>query len=355
MSFWTDIFTLETWAQAKLRGHRITGFPPATSGPGGYSQKTFVKVNVGDFLLCYCKKPAARWVGALRVVSSVYTSTEPVWGLDPSGMPRFPARFDVEPLVALDPSVGVPGEDAAEKLECLARYGGNWWAFLQRSLNRVPDEDGVLMLELLQMDRAPRPITPGPRDRRAALSNDISLLDVRAATPDSTESPDEEEYQPTRLHTEIQGKLRDIGFREGFDVWVADRGVRYQDSMLGEGCLQDLPVVAPERTRSVMRNIDVIWFRSGTGIPDRMFEVENSTSVYSGLLRFNDVMIDYPLDKAFIVGGDDKTERKFQREIRRRTFEKSGLSLVTKYLSYDAVRDLWSSYRQLGGGSASWG
>jgi type II restriction enzyme len=158
-----------------------------------------------------------------------------------------------------------------------------------------------------------------------------------------------------RVHTEIQGKLRDIGVHEGFDVWVADRGIPYADGLLGEGCLTDLPVVAPERTRVAMRNIDVIWFRSGTGIPDRLYEIENSTTVYSGLLRFNDVMIDYPLERTFIVGGDDRTRRKFEREIQRRTFEKSGLSLVTKYLDYEAIRGLWRSYRSLGSGSSSWG
>ena len=31
-----------------------------------------------------------------------------------------------------------------------------------------------------------------------------------------------------RTHTEIQGKLRDIGLLEGFDVWVADRGTRVE-------------------------------------------------------------------------------------------------------------------------------
>jgi len=64
-------------------------------------------------------------------------------------------------------------------------------------------------------------------------------------------------------------------------------------------------------------------------------------------------MIDYPLERVFIVGGDDKTQRKFEREIRRRTFEKSGLSQVTRYLSYEAVRELLASYQQLGRGSDS--
>lgn len=353
MAFWTDVFTLETWAQARARGYKVSGFPAPTPGAGGYSNRTFSKVSEGDVLLCYCKKPAARWVGALRVMSPMYTSEEPIWGLDSIGNARFPARYDVEPITALDPAFALDGNEAAGKLECLAKYGDNWWAFLQRSLNSVPDDDGVLMLELLSKERELRPIVAAGR-RTSATATEPSLLDSRAEVPDSELGLVEPEEAVTRVHTEIQGKLRDIGFHEGFDVWIADRGVAYRDGVLGDGCLSDLPLVAPERTRVVMRNIDVIWFRSGTGIPDRLFEVENSTTVYSGLLRCNDVMIDYPLEHAFIVGSDDRTQRKFEREIQRRTFEKSGLSRVTRYLSYSAVRELWTSYQQLGGGSESW-
>jgi hypothetical protein len=354
MAYWTDVFTLETWAQAKLRGYRVTGFPPPTPGPGGYSDKGFAKVSPGDILLCYCKKPAARWVGALRVLGSAYQSDEPVWGIDREGRPRFPTRFNVEPIVALEPTLGLDGAEAAGKLECLAKYGANWWAFLQRSLNSVPDEDGALMLELLQKERPPASFSKA-RASRSDGSSDESLLDARAVpAPQAEEIPIESDSVP-RAHTEIQGRLRDIGLHEGFDVWVADRGIAYREGLMGDDCLTELPLVAPERTRVAMRNIDVIWFRSGTGIPDRLYEVENSTTVYSGLLRFNDVMIDYPLERAFIVGGDERTQRKFEREIQRRTFEKSGLSRVTRYLDYEAIRELWSNYQQLGRGSSTWG
>jgi type II restriction enzyme len=352
MAYWTDIFTLETWAQARLRGFSVTGFPEPTPGPGGYGPGSFSKVGEGDVLLCYCKKPAARWVGALRVTSPMFISDQPVWGLTAEGRARFPARFHVEPLVTLEPAKGLDGNEAAGKLPCLSKYGSNWWAFLQRSLNSVPDEDGALLLDLLRRDRPASAID----SRQPARPTDGSLLDALATRPDEDQaSPEVGGDAAPRVHTEIQGKLRDIGVHEGFDVWVADRGIPYADGLLGEGCLTDLPVVAPERTRVAMRNIDVIWFRSGTGIPDRLYEIENSTTVYSGLLRFNDVMIDYPLERTFIVGGDDRTRRKFEREIQRRTFEKSGLSLVTKYLDYEAIRGLWRSYRSLGSGSSSWG
>jgi hypothetical protein len=104
-----------------------------------------------------------------------------------------------------------------------------------------------------------------------------------------------------------------------------------------------------------MRGIDVIWFRKGAGHPIRFFEIEHSTQVYSGLLRFNDVMIDFPIPEAFIVGDGERTKAKFEREISRRTFEDSGLKDVTRFLFYEQVRQTWMKYQELGEGSRGWG
>ena len=103
------------------------------------------------------------------------------------------------------------------------------------------------------------------------------------------------------------------------------------------------------------RHEAVIWFRRGAGHPVRFFEIEHSTTVYSGLLRFNDVMIDFPVPQAFVVGDGDKTQRKFEREIARRTFEHSGLIDVTQFLHYAQVRETWEKYRGIGEGSRQWG
>ena len=93
----------------------------------------------------------------------------------------------------------------------------------------------------------------------------------------------------------------------------------------------------------------------GAGHPVRFFEIEHSTTAYSGLLRFNDVMIDFPITEAFIVGDGDKTQRKFEREIARRTFEHSGLVAVSRFLLYEQVRQTWLLYRTVGSGSKAWG
>ena len=356
ISYWSDIFTLETWAQAAARNFSVSGFPPPTAGKGGYSIGMFDRVEVGDVFLCYCKAPASRWVGALRVAGRAYESSEPVWGLTAEGMVRFPWRFDVEPIITLDPLRGIPGSDVALEVGFLRRLK-QWGTFLQRSLNRIPDEDGERLISLLHEPRHETRISGSSSRRRRVHAPEPTLLDAQAlplrleAAPPPEEGPDAE----PRVHTEIQAKLRDIGMYEGYDVWVADRGVEWNGAPLGDGCLRDLPVMASESTRRVMRRIDVIWFRQGAGHPERFFEIENSTSVYSGLLRFNDVMIDFPIPDAFVVGDGERTFAKFEREIARRTFEHSGLRDVTQYLFYDQVRDTWKRFQAIGAGSKEWG
>lgn len=89
MAFWTDIFTLETWAQAGSRGYTVTGFPAPTSGRGGYGARQFERVAIGDVLLCYCKSPAPRWVGALLVAGPVFR------GMNLSGDLQTRAKRDI--------------------------------------------------------------------------------------------------------------------------------------------------------------------------------------------------------------------------------------------------------------------
>lgn len=360
MAYWTDIFTLETWAQAQQHGFTVTGFPPPTKSKGGYSTRMFERVEPGDVFLCYCKGPAMRWVGALRVTGEVFRSDEPVWGLDETGSVRYPWRFPAEPVIVLDPDRGLPGAEAAAQLPFLAKLK-QWGTYLQRSLNSVPEQDGDRLMEMLRQPRESMPITVPkrrrPRAERPAHAPEPGPLEAQALPLQLAAVAAEPEEAPSesRVHTEIQAKLRDIGIFEGFDVWVADRGLDWQGAPLGTGCLTDLPLVAAERTRDVMKNIDVIWFRRGTGHPVRFFEIEHSTSVYSGLLRFNDVIVDFPITEAFIVGDGDKTQRKFEREIARRTFEHSGLIDITRFLLYEQVRQTWQRYQSVGAGSRAWG
>ena len=169
----------------------------------------FARVHPGDVLLCYCKGPATRWVGALKVTGPVFVSDEPIWGLAEDGSVRFPWRFPVEPIVALDPARGIPGTDVASQLGFLRRLAKKWGVYLQRSLNAVPEDDGEQLVDMLRQPRADLPITVGrPRARpRATDAPERGPLEARAVPlqliPGEDQASDDDLPEP-RVHSEIQ-------------------------------------------------------------------------------------------------------------------------------------------------------
>lgn len=163
------------------------------------------------------------------------------------------------------------------------------------------------------------------------------------------EPPPEEELAPEQTddcHLHNQYLLVKIGRMRNCDVWVAanDRGKSYRGENLSDLTLKELPHFAGPTVRRIARSIDVVWFKKNSAQPLAFFEIEHSTSIYSGLLRLNDVKIDYPILQAFIVGPEDRKSL-FERQIERRTFAYSELSDVCRFLSYEDVSKLWKSYR----------
>lgn len=149
-------------------------------------------------------------------------------------------------------------------------------------------------------------------------------------------------------HLRNQYLLVKIGRMRGYDVWVAanDRGKSYQGENFSDLTLDELPHFAGPTVLRIARSIDVIWFKKHTAQPVCFFEIEHSTAIYSGLLRLNDVKIDYPIPQAFIVGPKERKEL-FERQLERRTFKHSELVDVCQFLNYEDVKKLWGSYKEI--------
>lgn len=162
--------------------------------------------------------------------------------------------------------------------------------------------------------------------------------------PEETPSPE----QADDYHLRNQYLLVKIGRVRNYDVWVAanDRGKSYQGENLSDLTLDELPHFAGPTVRRIARSIDVIWFKKHTAQPVCFFEIEHSTAIYSGLLRLNDVKIDYPIPQAFVVGPKER-KKLFERQIERRTFMYSELSDVCQFLNYEDVNKLWKSYEEI--------
>jgi len=137
-------------------------------------------------------------------------------------------------------------------------------------------------------------------------------------------------------HVRMQWKLARLGIKAGERVWVpvgdqAKLRKTYEfnsfDPEFAAGI--DLP-------HSYIENIDVVWkqeFRIGAA-----YEIENSTSIYSGLLRFADLNILAPntLYPMFVVAPNERKNR-LREQLRRPTFKRLELDKKVRFLSYEEI------------------
>ncbi|MBJ7882613.1 hypothetical protein [Gelidibacter salicanalis] len=94
------------------------------------------------------------------------------------------------------------------------------------------------------------------------------------------------------LHSEMQYHLLKIGNQLGYDVISAsnDRSKCHQGNNFSFLSLSKFPALSPNKeTQKTIELIDVVWFEKDTNNPICAFEVEKSTSIYSGILRLTDL------------------------------------------------------------------
>lgn len=125
-------------------------------------------------------------------------------------------------------------------------------------------------------------------------------------------------------HSEVQWRLLDLGARMGLSVWapMADRGRCSQDGRrLSEvpALLKTLPLQFDAATTKTIQNIDVLWLEKNAIVAG--FEIEHTTSIYSGLLRMSDLLTMQPnIAIALYLVAPDERFAKFAREVARPTF-----------------------------------
>ncbi|SMF03364.1 type II restriction endonuclease [Pseudogulbenkiania subflava] len=137
-------------------------------------------------------------------------------------------------------------------------------------------------------------------------------------------------------HTRMQAWLRDMGHALGFDVWIAanDRTRRCDDGLLADGCLDQLPGDLAAVGDSV-RLIDVIWLDKQAKCAVAAFEVEHSTSIYSGIVRMLDLALGTQPGvgtKLFLVAPDGRQDEVRQQLTRPAFSRVSELDIL--YLPY---------------------
>lgn len=137
-------------------------------------------------------------------------------------------------------------------------------------------------------------------------------------------------------HTQVQHVLIRIGRALGYDVFVArnDRHRVCHGDDFSALTLPALPALnLPPDVRQTVELIDVIWFAKGTGELVCAFEVEQSTSIYSGILRMKDLALSLPVHGGhFYLVAPESREREVVAQMVRPALYSEAKSFQLGYL-----------------------
>ena len=184
-------------------------------------------------------------------------------------------------------------------------------------------------------ERYPTPPRDDDDAARRAWQADLARVRAEASKADKALAAAQE---GDRTHTGVQGWLRDLGHALGYDVWIAanDRSRPHGGGRLGDGCLEALPAsIEASAGADAIRLIDVLWLEGSVGAVAAAFEVEHSTSIYSGIVRLLDLALGTDGDAArglFLVAPDDR-EDEVRAQLARPAFSRVS-DLRVRYLPY---------------------
>lgn len=147
----------------------------------------------------------------------------------------------------------------------------------------------------------------------------------------------EEDRAEENEHLKIQHMLTTVGRSLGYAVHVAtnDRGRSYEGECLATLTVEKLPDLGlAEETTQTIALIDVLWLRPGSNKVVCAFEVEKSTSIYSGILRLVDLAksVGDPTLHFYLVAPNAR-EKEIQAQLRRPAFGDLG-SLELRYILF---------------------
>ena len=352
MKYHLDLFTPETWQAFTDAGATCTGFR--------VRQRRLAqeRVKPGDLFLCYMTR-LSRWCGVLEIESEAFYDETPRFGADDP----YPVRFNVKPVVTLSPESAIPihhpqvwqALSITNQLEPGDHY---WTGFFRQSLKTLEDYDGTFLVELLknqQSSPAAYPLTDRDR-RRLNQRQRVRTLEreVEVEVPD----PGDDEFPPETVQTEpdqrrnhqesiqYQAKVSQIGIQMGFHVWVPRNDRARVLALIPTAehgkFLDALPLNFDDVTLGTIENIDVLWLKGRSMA--RAFEIEHTTTVYSGLLRMADLLALQPnMDIRLHIVAPVRRREKVLREIKRPVFsllERGPLYEQCSFLSYDSIDTL---------------
>lgn len=290
--------------------------------------RIFDQMNLGDYIL-FWQKGRVVLIGEIAWKVTNRDLAQYFWGINPAGETWEHIYFIINERELNIPAVQL-------------------WQYLDYEEHFIPQ--GLMQIESKRIGQVEN-MYGGFYDVLLRLNEGLRVTS-KPEIPwkeEFSRSVPEEEEKPHE-HDEIQWRLIRLGHAAKVDIWIPKNdqrkvweGHRFSDFVLKEfkeGL--DIP--------KTVENIDTVW-RFGYQIK-AAFEIEHTSSIYSGLLRLSDLKtiapnILYPL---FIVAPPERRE-KVLSELRRPTFyDQLRLHEVARYISYDKIRELDTEFGERGSG-----
>jgi hypothetical protein len=185
---------------------------------------------------------------------------------------------------------------------------------------------------------------PGTSTSPGTVTVDTDKGVITVPAGDSAEESPMETSKDISAHTEIQWLLLKLGNDMGLDLWVAknDRGKEIKGQRFTDlpRLKKALPLTFDDITNKTIELIDVLWLKQSNILA--AFEIESTTSIYSGILRMADLIamqpnINIPL---YIVAPDDRRAKVYS-EVNRPVFSSlsTPMNEICKYISFSSLRN----------------
>jgi predicted RNA-binding protein len=334
-TYWLDLFTAQTWNEFLQAGGTVSGFKESR-------WSTVSKIKPGDFLLCYVIG-ISRWVGLLEVTSDPYKDVNRIWSKD-----IFPSRMKVKPIITLKLETAIPIRELQESLSYFKdlRRPNSWVGHFRGSPTREKFDDAQVIIAAMK-NAVDHPVERLFDSKKLSRHrNTYNIKNIEITIPEKENENNASDLSDTRenvTHEEIQWLLLKLGQDLGLELWVAknDKSKSFNGQKFGDlkRIRDELPIQFDAATNKTIELIDVLWLKGNAILA--AFEVEHTTSIYSGLLRMSDLVAMQPnLNiKLYIVAPDIRREKVIE-EINRPTFSKLGTPLNEhcRFIPYSSLK-----------------
>jgi hypothetical protein len=342
MRYYINLFSPETYDKFMQSTKDVSGFVKRQENAASNIQR-------GDILVCYMTR-VSRFFSLFEVTEKYFVDTKPIFvnNDDP-----YIIRFKVKPLVLFDIEHSIPIFDPQlwGKLSFTKKKA--WTGMVRSSLRELQKDDGdLLKCVLLEQETRNKVYALSEMDNKKLkqkqhrIKSSESIINV--SVPDNDEDIKKETQgnkDEIRESIKIQAEIARIGSQMNLNIWVPRSDRQRVNDYLARNTINlidQLPLNYDDTTLKTIENIDVLWLKGRSIV--RAFEVEHTTSIYSGILRMADLMALQPnLDiKAHIVAPEERREKVFQ-EITRPVFsllDGKPLSERCSFISYDSILEL---------------